>query len=93
MIFSFENMNVSNKVNYLLRKYDLFIQEYAKATPKWDELTFKNALRGSSLGGRRFFQPLSNIAADKMDDAISRSTCLTEAEAVSNACVHYFKEE
>ena len=31
-------MNVSKKVNCLLRKYDLFIQEYAQATPKWDEL-------------------------------------------------------
>ena len=37
---SSERMNVSKKVNYyLLRKYDLFIQEYAKTTPKWDELT------------------------------------------------------
>ena len=25
--------------NYLLQKCDLFIQQYAKATPKWDELT------------------------------------------------------
>ena len=29
MIFSFENMSVSKKVNYLLRKYDLFIQKYS----------------------------------------------------------------
>ena len=34
MNFSFENMIVSKKVNYLLRKYDLFIQEYDKVTPK-----------------------------------------------------------
>ena len=40
---SFENMNVSKKVSYLLRKHDLFIQEYAKATPTWDELTVFDA--------------------------------------------------
>ena len=38
--FSFIHMNVSKKVNYLLRKYNLPSQEYAKVTPKWDELTF-----------------------------------------------------
>ena len=47
--FSFENMNVSKKVNYLRRKYDLFIQEYAKVTPEWDELTFLEC-----LGGKQF---------------------------------------
>ena len=44
--FSFGNMNVSKKVNYLLRKYDLSIQEYAKATPKWDELTLFECFGG-----------------------------------------------
>ena len=47
--FPFENLNVSKKVNDLLRKYDLFIQEYAKATALWDELTLLNAFGGSNL--------------------------------------------
>ena len=42
-------MNVSKKISYLLRKYDLFIQDDAKVTPKWDELTFLNALGGINL--------------------------------------------
>ena len=37
-------MNVSKKGNYLLRKYDFAIQEYAKAIPKWDELAFFECL-------------------------------------------------
>ena len=37
-MISFENMNVSKTINYLLRKYDLFIQEYAKEIPQCDEL-------------------------------------------------------
>ena len=36
--FSFENMHVPKKVDCLLRKYDLFILEYAKATAKCDEI-------------------------------------------------------
>ena len=32
MILSFENMNVSKKVNRLLRTYDLFVHGYAKVT-------------------------------------------------------------
>ena len=28
VVFSFLNMSCSKKVNYLLRKYDLFIQKY-----------------------------------------------------------------
>ena len=48
MIFSFENRNVSKNNKLLFRIYDLFIQEYTKVTPKWDELTFLNALGGSS---------------------------------------------
>ena len=56
MISGFENMNVSKKVNYLLRKYDFFIQEYDKATPKWDELTFFECAyqvrRGKGARGR-----------------------------------------
>ena len=43
-ICSFEDVNVSKKVSYLLRKYDLFIEENAKATPKGDELTFVEAV-------------------------------------------------
>ena len=49
MMFSFENMNVSKKLNYLLRKYDLFIQEYTKVTPKWDELNVFECLWGKQL--------------------------------------------
>ena len=48
MIFPFGNINVSKKVNYLLRQYDLFIQENTKVTPEWGELTFGNAFWGSS---------------------------------------------
>ena len=47
--FSMENMNVSKKVNYFFRKYDLFIQEYAKATQTWDELTFDKWFGGDPL--------------------------------------------
>ena len=43
-----QNNNASKKVTYVLRKHDLFNQEYAKVTPKWDEL-FLNAFWGSSL--------------------------------------------
>ena len=50
MIFAFENMDVSKKVNYLLRKYDLFMQEYAKATPIWNELTFLPVSKGFPEG-------------------------------------------
>ena len=46
--FPIENMTVSKKVSYLLRKYDLIIQEYAKVTPQWDELTFFNTFGGSN---------------------------------------------
>ena len=49
MIFSFENMIFPKKVNYLIRKYDLFIQEYAKVAPKLDELILGNVFGGSSL--------------------------------------------
>ena len=42
-------MTFLQEVNYLIRKYDLFIQEYAKVTPKRDELTFENASGGRSL--------------------------------------------
>ena len=39
MTFSFENMIFHKKNNSLLRRrYDLFIQEYAKVTLNWDEL-------------------------------------------------------
>ena len=38
--FSIENANNWKKVNYLLRKYDSFTQEYAKVTSTWDDLTF-----------------------------------------------------
>ena len=49
MISSFENMTVSEKVDYLLRKYDLFIQEYVKVTPNTDELTFWECFGGKQL--------------------------------------------
>ena len=39
MILSFDNMTFSQKVNHPIQKCDLFIQEYSKATPKWDETT------------------------------------------------------
>ena len=48
-MFSFENIYVWKNVNHLLQKYDLFIQEYAKAAPTRDELKKLNALGGSSL--------------------------------------------
>ena len=38
MICSFENTNDSKEINYLIRKYDLFIQEYVETTPKWNGL-------------------------------------------------------
>ena len=46
--FSFENMKVWKKVNYLFRKHDLLIQDYANVTPNWDELAFLNAFEESS---------------------------------------------
>ena len=45
----FEIMTVSKKVNYLLQEYDLFIREYAKATPKWDELSVFECFLGKKL--------------------------------------------
>ena len=41
-------MNVPKKVNYSLRKQDLFIQLYANVIPKWDELLVINTLGGNS---------------------------------------------
>ena len=48
MIFTCGNMTFPEKVNYLIRKYDLFIRECAKATPTWDELTLFECFWGSN---------------------------------------------
>ena len=48
MISPFENVKVLEKVNYLLREYDLFIQEYAKVTLTLDELSFVLMLFGDT---------------------------------------------
>ena len=49
MIFSLVNLTILWKINYLIRIYDLFIQEYAKSTPKWDELTLCLCFGGKQL--------------------------------------------
>ena len=43
-------MTLPNKINYLRRKYDLFIQEYAKAAPKLDEPSFLECFLGKQIG-------------------------------------------
>ena len=43
-------MSVSKTI-YLLRKYDLLIQEYAQAPPKWAELTFVEYFWGKQFKG------------------------------------------
>ena len=42
-------MTCPKKVNYLIRKYDLFIQESTKVTPQWDELTFLECYVGEAV--------------------------------------------
>ena len=66
-------MNVPKKVNYLLRKYNLFIQEYAKATPKWNELTLFD-----TFGGRSFTNSSPKGAPYQAAD--KRTTVLSELQ-------------
>ena len=48
-------MTCPKKINHLIRKYDLLIQEYAKATPKLDELMFFECFLGKQFS-KSFFE-------------------------------------
>ena len=53
MIFSFEAMTFPKKITYLIRIYDLLIQEYAKVTPKKGLIIFRMLWAEAAL----FFHP------------------------------------
>ena len=49
MIFSVTNYESFEESQLFVSEYDFFIQEYAKATPQWDELTSFECFGGGKL--------------------------------------------